>query len=380
MPNFLDIDPVPDHLLEELGYRWGRDVDGAYLLKEKIIQLSENEALEFYKAADHLYEMYEEAAEYVIQKKLYNALDIPPSMVDLIQESWHTQRDQHLYSRFDLSGGLDGLPIKLIEFNADTPTMLLESSLLQWMLVQYNKMDDAKQANNIYEALREKFASLSQKNEQYTRFLFSSVDGIEEEIQTTKFLQRIARDAGVVENFSFMHDTDFQTDLIRDSNNVSYDYWFKLYPWEDVAFEEKELLEILHSVKTKVLNPAYTLLYQSKGMLKILYDLFPRSEYLLESSFTPLEKKHVKKPSFGREGANVEIIDKNSQVLSSRSGPYEKSKSIYQEFADFARDDEGNFYQAGVFFSTKACGLGFRKGSEIMDDMSQFVGHILTSQ
>ena len=66
MPNFLDIDPVPDHLLEELGYRWGRDVDGAYLLKEKIIQLSENEALEFYKAADHLYEMYEEAAEYVI--------------------------------------------------------------------------------------------------------------------------------------------------------------------------------------------------------------------------------------------------------------------------------------------------------------------------
>ena len=34
----------------------------------------------------------------------------------------------HLYGRFDLSGGLDGKPIKLIEFNADTATCIPETA------------------------------------------------------------------------------------------------------------------------------------------------------------------------------------------------------------------------------------------------------------
>ncbi|MBD3801588.1 MAG: glutathionylspermidine synthase family protein, partial [Campylobacterales bacterium] len=38
----------------------------------------------------------------------------------------------------------------------------------------------------------------------------------------------------------------------------------------------------------------------------------------------------------------------------------------------------GNRYQAGVFFAYEACGLGFRRGGEILDNMSKFVGHVLS--
>ncbi|MBD3809710.1 MAG: glutathionylspermidine synthase family protein, partial [Sulfuricurvum sp.] len=37
----------------------------------------------------------------------------------------------------------------------------------------------------------------------------------------------------------------------------------------------------------------------------------------------------------------------------------------------------GNSYQAGVFFAYEACGLGFRRGGKILNNMSKFVGHIL---
>jgi glutathionylspermidine synthase len=38
---------------------------------------------------------------------------------------------------------------------------------------------------------------------------------------------------------------------------------------------------------------------------------------------------------------------------------------------------QGNKYQAGLFFAYESCGLSFRKGGEILDNMSKFVGHVI---
>ena len=40
-------------------------------------------------------------------------------------------------------------------------------------------------------------------------------------------------------------------------------------------------------------------------------------------------------------------------------------------------DENGNFYQAGVFYAYEACALGFRRGGKILNNMSKFVGHII---
>ncbi|MCG3716830.1 glutathionylspermidine synthase family protein, partial [Aliarcobacter butzleri] len=79
----------------------------------------------------------------------------------------------------------------------------------------------------------------------------------------------------------------------------------------------------------------------------------------------------------GREGANTKIINADGSIDTQTSGDYEGHKAIYQEYVEFPKDEKGDCYQAGVFYAYEACGLGFRKGGKILNNMSKFVGHII---
>ena len=362
MPTFLEVKPMPKSYLDKIGFTWHKDGDGDYIVKDKLLKITPKEAQIYYDATNAIYEMYESGAQYVINNSLFEELDIPQSLINRITLSWENERTNHLYGRFDLSGGIDSKPIKLIEFNADTPTLLVETCLVQLMMLKYNDLTQVKQFNNIYENVSAKFTSISKsKKGEYSKFEFSCIKGIEEEKSTTLLLQKMAKDTGLITHFSYLEDISLDDD---------YDFLFKLYPWEDMG-------EFEGSPQLSLLNPAYTLLYQSKGMLAILYKLFPNSPYLLKTSFEPIKEKYVKKRMFGREGANIDIVDKNGETINSTSGIYDEYKAVYQEYENFVKDKNDRYYQAGVFFSDKACGLGFRRGKEILDDMSQFVGHII---
>ena len=391
MLNLVSVTPLPDHKLDELGFTWHTDADGSKYVADELVVVSDDEAEAYYEAANTLYDMYVEAAEYVINNDLFFDLGIPFTLIDPIKKSWENDVHWHVYGRFDLAGGVNGQPVKLIEFNADTPTGLYETAVLQWALMKFNDMDEERQFNNIYDAVRDNFKrliTLFDDPEAFEKFydgwkiLFSCVEGNDEEEVTTKLLRQIATDAGFATGFEFLQNTRFDEESIYDAEDNAYEYWFKLYPWEDIAIEEPDLATLLGTVMANqsaiILNPAYTLLFQSKGMLKILYDLFPDSPYLLESSFEPLKgKSHVEKRMFGREGANTKIVDANGSVITQTEGPYGNFKPVYQEYVEFPKDKHGNAYQAGVFFAYEACGLGFRRGGKIMDNMNKFVGHML---
>jgi glutathionylspermidine synthase len=100
----------------------------------------------------------------------------------------------------------------------------------------------------------------------------------------------------------------------------------------------------------------------------------------LETSFEPLERqRQVKKPIFGREGGSISILDEEANTIESIEGDYDSHKMVYQSYTELATDSKGTSYQAGVFYAYEACGLGFRKGGKILDNMSKFVGHIVKS-
>lgn len=370
MLEFVKIQGIKQAHLDHMGFTWHKDKDGEYIVRDKLLKLTQKEADAYANAADEIYKMYEAGAEHVIKNNLFEALDIPPSLVETIKKSWRDERDNHLYGRFDLSGGLDGENIKLIEFNADTPTLLLETAVIQWMILEYAKLENPKQFNAVYESISKKFQKISlSKKANFSKFLFSSIKNVDEESETTKLLQNMAKDAGLLTQFSYLEEIGFMDYEVVDEFENSYDFWFKLYPWE-------EMLEPQVGLTSSILNPAFTLLYQSKGMLAILCELFADSPYLLKTSFTPIQEKYVKKRMFGREGANIDIVE-NGKVLKRTDGIYEEYKAIYQEYVSFVKDEESYHYQAGVFYSDGACGLGFRRGAEILDDMSQFIGHII---
>ena len=385
------LNPLDDSKLEELGFTWHTDSDGSKYVSDELVEISSAEAEAYYTAGNEIYDMYVESAQYVIENDLFFDLGIPFNLVDIIKKSWENDVHWHIYGRFDLAGGVDGQDIKLIEFNADTPTGLFETALLQWALLKHNNMDEKKQFNNVYEAISENFKRLitlfDETSEFDTRYdgwkiLFSSIAENDEEEATTRLLQQMATDAGFNTTFEYLENTHFDENGIYDANENDYEYWFKLYPWEDIAHDEPELAttltNIIENQKAIILNPAYTLLFQSKGMLKILCDLFPDSPYLLKTSYEPLDGiKQVEKTVFGREGANTKIINADGSVTEQTDGPYENYKKVYQEYVEFPKDIKGNKYQAGVFFAYEACGMSFRKGSEIMDNMSKFVGHVI---
>jgi glutathionylspermidine synthase len=385
------ITPLDNTTLEEIGFTWHTDTDGSSYVSDMLVEVTQEEAQAYYQAANEIYDMYVTAAEYVIENDLFFELGIPFNLIELIKKSWENDVHWHIYGRFDFAGGIDGKPIKLLEFNADTPTALFETAILQWALLKHNNLDEAAQFNRVYEAITNNFKrlvtlfddpSLFEKYYEGWKILFSSIEGNDEEEATTRLLQQMATDAGFATQFEFIHNVHFDAEGIYDAQNNPFEYWFKLYPWEDIAIEEGELAttltQIVQNQKAIVLNPAYTLLFQSKGMLKILYDLFPDSPYLLQTDFEPLQGvKQVVKPVFGREGGNVSILDYNQQLLEQRDGAYSNYKKIYQEFVTLPQDSSASFYQAGVFFAYEACGLGFRKGGAILDNTSKFVGHII---
>jgi len=293
---------LDDKTLEELGFSWHTDEDGTKYVSDELVEISSDEAEAYYTATNEIYDMYVEAAEYVIENDLFFDLGIPFNLVDTIKKSWENDVHWHIYGRFDLAGGIDKKPIKLIEFNADTPTSLFETALLQWALLKHNNMDENKQFNNVYEAITNNFKRLITLfddieifDERYDgwKILFSSIAGNDEEEATTKLLQQIATDAGFNTSFEYLENTHFDENGIYDADDNRYEYWFKLYPWEDIAHDEPELAttltNIMQTQEAIIINPAYTLLFQSKGMLKILSDLFPDSPYLLKTSFEPIQ-------------------------------------------------------------------------------------------
>ncbi len=388
----MDLKPIelPDNkFLDSIGFYWHTDPDKTPYVASEIVEITSDEADAYYEASNELYEMFVEAGEYVIENELFHEIGIPFNLIDAVKLSWDNDVHWHLYGRFDFAGGIDGKPIKLIEFNADTPTSLFETSVLQWAILKLNNMEESHQFNNLYEAIGDNFKRLVMLEDDIEEFdkhydgwkiLFSSVKGDAEEESTVKLLQTIAKEAGFITEFAYMEDVEFSGEDGIFYNDVNYEYWFKLYPWEDIGIEESELAmlltQIMENQRAIILNPAYTLMFQSKAFMKILWDLYPNHPLLLETSFEPLKGvAQVEKKIFGREGANTIIVDENEKIVAQTDGEYEEFASIFQEYVELPKDSKGDSYQAGIFFAYEGCGLGFRKGGLILDNYSKFVGH-----
>ncbi|MEA3418569.1 MAG: glutathionylspermidine synthase family protein [Campylobacterota bacterium] len=384
-------EPLDTAYLEKLGFMWHTDSDETPYISDQLVIISEDEVNAYYEAGNELYDMFIEAGDHVVENNLFHEIGIPFNLVDLVKESWENDIHWHLYGRFDLAGGIDGLPIKLLEFNADTPTALFETAIVQWAMLKKNGLEESSQFNALYEALLDNFKRLVTLEEstegfeeQYEgwKFLFTSIRDNQEEENTVRLLQHIAEEAGYKTEFAYIDDIEFSDEEGIVYQGMSYELWFKLIPWEDIALEESDLAMLLKNIilnqKAIIFNPAYTLMFQSKAMLKILWDLYPNHSLLLETSFRPLvDQKQVEKPIFGREGGNISILNTDGSPIEQAEGDYESHKMVYQAYTELPTDNTGASYQAGLFYAYEACALGFRKGGLILDNMSKFVGHIV---
>ncbi|PLK42757.1 glutathionylspermidine synthase family protein [Emticicia sp. TH156] len=379
----------PQTSLRNAGWDWMLGEDTLPYITDDAVIVTEQEAEAYYEAANELYELYIEAAQHVLDNNRLEELGIPENLQKLVRYSWDADKHWHLYGRFDLSGGLDGQPIKLIEFNADTATCIPETAIVQWASLKANNLDESSQFNTLYESLVENFKQLQIENPGFEpTLLISTMRDFPEDDTNMQVLGEAAREAGFEVAFEYIDEVEFSAiegiykQNPKDGSFTRYDYWFKLIPWEYIGWDEPELTDILTEIvinqKAVVLNPAYTLLFQSKGILKVLWELNPGHPLLLQTESQVLAgKASVEKVLFGREGANVRILTADGASLEHKDGEYFEQNTVFQEYTEFLKDNAGKYYQAGVFFAGEACGLGFRKGGKIIDNTAQFCGHVI---
>ena len=122
-------------IIEEQGLiYWKTELpDGStmpYWNESNAYTLGSDEVYEMEASVRLMMEMLIEAGDYIIESNLFSQMGIPGWAVPRIKETWESEPPM-IYGRFDFAYGHDGVP-KLLEYNADTPTGLLESAAVQW--------------------------------------------------------------------------------------------------------------------------------------------------------------------------------------------------------------------------------------------------------
>lgn len=360
--------------LEELGFGF-HSLEDTYWDESAYYEFSRAETDNLEKATGELWEMYLEAVEHVISKNLFFKFQIPEWFRKPITDSWENDAPS-IYGRFDL--GYDGNQIKLLEFNADTPTSLFEGSVVQWYWLK-DKFPENDQFNSIHEKLVE-----------YWKYLrpylscdfvhFASLTNIED-VTTVEYMRDCASQAGLETQFISVQDIGWAEEIKEfiDENREVMQVIFKLYPYEWILAEEfgKHVAANLH--KTQWIEPAWKMLASSKAMLPVLWELFPNHPYLLESYFEPRHLvSYAKKPLYSREGANISLF-RNYRPVEENSGNYGKEGYIYQQLFDLPNFN-GNFPVIGSWIvGQEPAGIGVRESVNLItNNQSRFVPHLIS--
>ena len=314
------------------------------------------------------------AVQHVIDNDLFDLFLIPTEYRDFIRQSW--ERDTHtIYGRFDLAYDGHFTP-KLLEYNADTPTALLEAAVVQWFWLQ-DRFPGSQQFNAIHERLLEVFQTL--REEIAERFYFAALAECLEDYMTVNYLRDVAIQAGFETECLNMEDLGWHAGrgVFTDRQEREIRYCFKLYPWE--WLQREQFGPHLLQSRCRWFEPPWKALLSNKAILPVLWDLYPRNPYLLAASFEPLAGgNYVKKPILGREGANVQIYEHGKLSLATE-GPYD-GPAIYQQTWPLPRFEQKFFPVIGSWIVNGwACGIGIREDeSRITGNLSRFVPHLFS--
>ncbi|TRD18929.1 glutathionylspermidine synthase family protein [Palleronia caenipelagi] len=331
--------------------------------------------------AEELHGMCGEAADWIIRsEELMRKLCIPEAHWDLVAESWR-QGEPELYGRMDFSFDGSG-PAKLLEYNADTPTTLYETSGFQWhwledMIAADRLPEGADQFNGLHEAL---VARIGEIFEQGTEIHFAAFEDAVEDYATVETIGWAAREAGMGAHFTDMRQIGItETGQFADSEDRVIGTLFKLYPWEDMLRDD--FAEAIASARCRILEPAWKAVISNKGILPVLWQLFPGHPNLLPAVFADQDASDlgdtvVEKPIFSREGAGVRIRGGVSEESSDTT--YDDHPKILQAYAPLPRFGEDHTVCGVWLIGTEAQGLGLREDrSRITQDTSRFRPHYI---
>ncbi len=357
--------------VEALGFDF-HTIDGAVYWDERAcyrFTAAEIDKLE--AATGELQERCIEAVTRVIERREYGRFRIPEPFHALIERSWNDD-EPSVYGRFDLSWDGSGEP-KMLEYNADTPTALLEASVVQWYWLK-DCFPDADQFNSIHEKLIARWKQMRAGLPADGRVYFTcDVDAVEDR-GNVDYLRDTAIQAGLDARPIDIGDIGWDGKRFVDLDEQPIAALFKLYPWEWLVREQFGPDLLVPGMR--VIEPAWKMLLSNKAILPVLWEMFPDHPNLLAASFEPgrFATDFVKKPIYSREGANVSITAGGRTVEA--PGEYGEEGFIWQAYHALPAFG-GNYTVIGSWIvGEEPAGIGIREDdTPITRDTSRFVPH-----
>lgn len=362
-------------IVESLGMTFHTADDVKYWDESVYYEFTSKEVDVMEAATNELHAMCLEAVQNVIDNKRYAELQIPATAIPLIESSWNEETPA-IYGRFDLAfNGKD--PPKMLEYNADTPTSLLEAAVVQWNWLedQHNGCD---QFNSIHDRLIKKWTELKEYLKAGALY-FTYMDS-EEDYMNITYMRDTAHQAGIKTKEIAIEDIGYDS---KDGVFVDKDYMtmhniFKLYPWEWLLKDQfgAHLLNTLGS--TYWIEPPWKMVLSNKGILPILWELNPGHPNLLPAYFEPSKLPwHVKKPFYSREGANISMVTE-FDTLQETEGKYGEEGYIYQELCLLPKFDDNYPVIGSWVIDGESAGIGIRESNSLItNNLSRFIPHLM---
>ncbi|MGO9359275.1 MAG: glutathionylspermidine synthase family protein [Xanthobacteraceae bacterium] len=320
-------------------------------------------------------------ARALADERYLRRLKIPEAYWPLLAASWR-RADGSLYGRLDLA--FDGRgPAKLLEYNADTPTSMFEAAVFQWTWLE-QAMErrilpaGADQFNSLHERLIAAWQKLGAGRHLH---LTGALDSVED-AGTLAYLEDTARQAGLATAVIDIAGIGWRSDgNFVDLEGRVIELAFKLYPWEWMfrdAFGEK-----LAAAPTRWVEPPWKAMLSNKGILPLLWELFPNHPNLLPAYFEDdaeaarLGASFVRKPLYSREGANVVLVS-DGVTVAQRQGPYGAEGFVRQALAPLP-NFAGQYPVLGSWLVDHApCGLSIREDeTPVTGNTSRFLPHAI---
>lgn len=360
--------------VEEAGLTWHSADGQPYWAEGRHVTMSLAAAEVLEDAANELHQLCLKACDEIVSRGWLDRLSIPAAAIPLVEHSWR-EGDLPLYGRFDLAWNGEGSP-KLLEYNADTPTSLLEAAVVQWQWLEQTS-PHLDQLNSLHEALVERWALFPEPV-----IHFACVWDALEDRQTIAYLAETAEQAGKEAVLLDMAEIGVSQDgRFTDTTEREIERLFKLYPWEWMAKEE--FFSAVSAKRSIFTEPVWKMMLSNKAILPILWELNPGHPLLLPASldFSDLQRaghaSYVAKPVFGREGANVRIFE-NGRVTAETPGTYGDEPIVYQQKATLLGDGQRTAVWGAWMVGETCRGLSVREDEgPITGNSSRFLAHVL---
>lgn len=362
--------------VEELGLIFHHTREGVYWNESAYYEFSAKEIDVLEAATNELQRLCLLAGQNIVDNKRYEEFHIPETVASLIEWAWNAEPPA-IYGRMDLA--YDGKnPPKLLEYNADTPTGLLEAAVVQWYWLK-ERFPDKDQFNSIHERLVAKWTELKGYLSSDSALYFTHLDDREaEDSMTAIYLRDTAAQAGLDTKGTLIRDIGWDAGerCFVDISNHRMRSIFKLYPWEWLIHEEfgPHLLDTYKDVQW--IEPIWKMIWSNKAILAVLWELFPNHPNLCEAYIGASKsmKEYARKPLLSREGANVTL--RTTTTTEKTGGDYGKEGFVYQALAPVPDFNEMHPVIGSWVVDGESAGMGIRESkNRITNNMSMFVPH-----